>query len=93
MSQSRKSNKQNGSIQSFGIWLLEFLVYVFVPERVREEFVGDLLEEWSSGVVPQRGKLKGLFWLCSQLLRSLIPMETFQNPRSSTDWQASCMLV
>ncbi len=74
MSQSRKSNKQNGSIESFGIRLLEFLVHVFVPERVREEFVGDLLEEWSSCVAPRCGKLKAFAWLCSQLVRSLIPM-------------------
>ena len=71
---NRHRNKRNGNTRSLGIRLLEFFAPLIVPKRVREEFVGDLLEECSSSVVPQRGKLKGFFWLCSQLLRSTIPM-------------------
>ena len=65
-------NSENN--QSMGIRLLEFLVRLMVPSRVREEFVGDLLEEWSSCVVPRLGKPRAFSWLCSQLLRSLLPM-------------------
>lgn len=61
MNQKRKRENQTGSDEGLGIWLLELLVRFMVPARVREEFVGDLLEEWSACVVPQRGKLKGLF--------------------------------
>ena len=32
--------------EGVGTRLLEFFVRLMVPERVREEFVGDLLEEW-----------------------------------------------
>ena len=69
-----RKGEQNAASDDSGIWLLEFVVQLMVPERVREEFVGDLIEEWSSCVVPRCGKLKACGWLCSQLLRSLIPM-------------------
>ena len=72
--QNQECNNQEGSSEGLGIKLLEFLVRLMVPASVREQFVGDLLEEWSSCVVPQRGKLKGFFFLCSQMIRSLIPM-------------------
>ena len=64
----------NGKGDGWGIRLLEFVVRLLVPEHLREEFVGDLLEEWSSRVVPRGGKLKAFAWLCSQLLRSLTPL-------------------
>ena len=73
MNRHRNINDENKD-EALGIRLLQFVVHLMVPSRVREEFVGDLLEEWSSCVVPRRGKLKGVLWLCSQLLRSLLPM-------------------
>ena len=54
--------------------LVEFVVRLMIPKHLREEFLGDLLEEWSSYIVPRCGKLKAFAWLCSQLLRSIIPM-------------------
>ena len=59
----QKSNKQKGNNEGLEIRPLEFLVHLMVPKRVREESVGDLLEEWSSSIVRRFGKLKADGWL------------------------------
>jgi hypothetical protein len=41
------------------------------PAAVRDEVVGDLIEEWSSEIVPERGRAAARAWACSQVLRSL----------------------
>jgi len=41
------------------------------PAAVREEVVGDLIEEWSAEIVPARGRAAARAWACSQVLRSL----------------------
>ena len=43
MSRPQKSKKQNENNEPLEIQMLEFLVHLIVPERVREEFLGDLL--------------------------------------------------
>ena len=54
--------------------VLELFASLLVPARLREEFVGDLLEEWATKVVPRHGTGHSLIWLFYQLLLSLVPM-------------------
>jgi hypothetical protein len=74
LNQHRNPNEQDENNEGPEIRVLEFVIHLLVPPRIREEFVCDLLEEWSSSVFPRSGKLKAFGWLCSHLLRSVIPM-------------------
>ncbi len=98
MRRPQDSNKQNETKERLGTRILAFFVRLIVPARVQEEFVGDLLEEWSSSIVPRLGKLRAFAWLCSQLIRSLVAMtcNLFQKqsiPRPVRMAAAVCLLL
>jgi hypothetical protein len=49
-----------------------------VPKYRREEFIGDLLEEWETEILPELGEERARDWLRSQVRRSIIPWLTLR---------------
>lgn len=52
----------------------QFLLGAVLPSDRREEFLGDLIEEFSTVVVPRFGTMRARWWLWGQVVRSLAPM-------------------
>ncbi len=58
-----------------GPWkVLRCLIRVVAPERYREAFLGDLIEEWETTIRPQMGPRWAAWWLCRQALGSVPPL-------------------
>jgi hypothetical protein len=53
--------------------LLARLAALFIPEERREAFLGDLLEELSGFVLPERGAAGARWWLLRQLAAAVAP--------------------
>jgi len=58
------------ALPRFATWLLE----ATLPPSEADAVCGDLCEEFTVFVVPQRGKLAANFWYCWQVARSLGPI-------------------
>ena len=54
--------------------VLRCLIRVVAPERYREAFLGDLIEEWETTSRPQMGPRWAAWWLCWQALGSVPPL-------------------
>lgn len=52
-------------------WLTSWLLAILVPDRAREPFVGDLLEETTNFVAPALGRRRATIWFWGQVLRSV----------------------
>lgn len=58
-----------------GPWrIVRLLIRLVVPERYREEFLGDLIEEYEALIRPQWGPGRSSWWLWRQAFGSVIPM-------------------
>ncbi len=51
-----------------------YLLSLVIPTREREAIPGDLIEEYRSRILPQRGRFRAGLWCWGQVFRSLWPL-------------------
>jgi Bacterial RNA polymerase, alpha chain C terminal domain len=52
----------------------EFLLYLFLKRKDRENVIGDLVEEYSTIILPKFGVLKASLWFWKQVASSIMPL-------------------
>ncbi len=53
-------------------WMSEGILRCLLPTHWREAFLGDLVEEWSTQIVPKFGATRARFWLWRQVCLSIL---------------------